>query len=363
MKFKNETVAILWTIMVLILSCRESNQVVQPEKRDITEAVYASGMVKSNEQYYVYPETAGIINRIFKKEGDTIVAGEALLEQKNDLSKIDRDNAQLASHYNNMVDNPERINELKYSYESAERKMINDSLMYVRQKKLFSQGVGSLVELEQRELAYQTSKTLWQSAAMRYRDMEKQLTLLQKQSQNNLMKSTSLFSDYILKSKINGKVYSILNDPGEYISPQKPVAVIGQSDFYLELSVDEYDIEKVDTGQVVLVNLDSYADTVFEAKVSRIIPVMNDKTKTFLVEAMWVQQPKQLFPFMTAEANIIVSRHKNVLTIPRNCLIKDRYVILENGDTTLVETGLKDYQYVEIKSGINASSRLKIPQL
>ena len=322
MIFKKESTTLIWVLMVMMLSCRESNQVVQPEKRDITEAVYASGMVKSHEQYYVYPETAGVIIQIFKKEGDTIHAGEALLEQKNDLSKIDRDNAQLVSRYNNMVDNPERINELKYSYESAERKMINDSLMYFRQKKLFSQGVGSLVELEQRELAFQTSKTLWQSAAMRYRDMEKQLTLLQKQSQNNLIKSTSLNSDFILKSKINGKVYSILNEPGEYISPQKPVAVIGRSDFYLELSVDEYDIEKVDTGLVVLVNLDSYADTVFEAKVSRIVPVMNDKTKTFMIEAEWVEHPKQLFPFMTAEANIIVSRHQNALTIPRNCLIQ-----------------------------------------
>ena len=58
-----------------------------------------------------------------------------------------------------------------------------------------------------------------------------------------------LSSDYSIKSSINGKVYDILKERGELVTPQTPLAVIGKADtFLLELAVDENDIIKISTG-------------------------------------------------------------------------------------------------------------------
>jgi HlyD family secretion protein len=64
------------------------------------------------------------------------------------------------------------------------------------------------------------------------------------------------------------------------------VAVIGSAtDLYLELEVDEYDIRRSKPGQHGMSPFDSYAEQCFEAEVTRIIPLMDERSRTFRVEA------------------------------------------------------------------------------
>ena len=49
------------------------------------------------------------------------------------------------------------------------------------------------------------------------------------------------------------------------------------------------------------------------------------------------------------------------MLIPRNFLINDSLVVKSNGDTVAVKTGLKDYQMVEILSGISVEEELQKP--
>ncbi len=89
---------------------------------------------------------------------------------------------------------------------------------------------------------------------------------------------------------------------------------------------------------------------------------MNERTKTFMVEALFTKAPKILYPNLTVEANIVIQTKKNALTIPRNVLNNDNTVTKSNGDKVQVKTGLKDYNKVEILSGISASDELIIPE-
>ena len=51
------------------------------------------------------------------------------------------------------------------------------------------------------------------------------------------------------------------------------------------------------------------------------------------------------------KAYIINSKEKAIL-IPRDYLLNDSFVVKPNGDKVAVKTGLKDYQKIEIISGI-----------
>ena len=100
---------------------------------------------------------------------------------------------------------------------------------------------------------------------------------------------------------------------------------------------------------------------VFEAIVTKIEPIMNERSKTFVVEAAFKTRPEVLYPNITFEANIVLEQKDNALLIPRNYLINESQVIKSNGDTVQVAIGLKDYQKVEILSGITAQDELLKP--
>jgi len=111
----------------------------------------------------------------------------------------------------------------------------------------------------------------------------------------------------------------------------------------------------------VLVTLDSYRGEVFKAKIIKINPLMNERSKTFLVEAEFVQPPEILYPNITFEANIVLEKKEKALLIPRKYLLNDSMVVKSNGDKVVVKTGLKDYQKIEILSGIGPEDELIIP--
>jgi multidrug resistance efflux pump len=135
------------------------------------------------------------------------------------------------------------------------------------------------MEMEQRELAYKNSKTSFESAKIRYNELLKQLEFTAKQARNNLSMSLYHESDFLIRSEMNGKVYSLIKKMGEMVSPQTPLAVVGDAaHFLLEMQIDEYDIAKIKSGQTVLLTMDSYKGDVFEAKVSKIIPLMNERS-------------------------------------------------------------------------------------
>jgi multidrug efflux pump subunit AcrA (membrane-fusion protein) len=354
----------LYFLLTLLAStaCKKKVESTHPLRENITESVYASGTVKSQNQYQVFATISGIIQQIYVEEGDSVKKGTPLFAILNETSKLVRENAQLAAQLADYNANAGRLNELSMQVDLARNKMINDSTLWVRQNNLWAQSIGSKTELEKAELNFQNSKTNYQSAKVRYTDEKRKLDIASKQALKNLQITRSNESDFTVKSNMDGRVYSLLKEQGEIVTPQLPLAVIGDArNFILELQVDEYDITKVKQDQQVFVTMDSYKGEVFEARVTRIYPIMNERSKTFTVEAEFVKSPPSLYPNLSLEANIVIQVKENVLTLPRKFVLADQYVIREDGDTLKIKLGVKDYQKAEILEGINENDVVILP--
>jgi HlyD family secretion protein len=349
-------------LLLLIFSCKPKVEKIKPVTSTITESVYASGLVKSKNQYQVFATVSGIIQNILVAEGDTVKAGTILFELIDETQRLNKENALLNAQFADLKANSGKLNEAKLLLELSKNKMKNDSSLYFRQKNLWEQQIGSKVELEQRELNYQNAKAAYYSAKVKHDDLIRTLDLNASLSQKNLAISNKLESDFSIKSDIDGIVYSINKNKGEIVSPQTPLAVVGDAQhFVLEMQIDEYDILKIRKGQLVIVTLDSYKGKTFEAKVTKINPLMNERSKTFMVESEFVNPPDLLYPNTSFEANVVLRSKENVLLIPRNCLLSDSLVIKANGDTVKVKTGLKDYQKIEILTGLSKEDELLKP--
>lgn len=335
-------------------SCGNKQEKTQAKVEDISESVYASGIVKSKNQYQVFSTVNGLIQEIIVREGGIVKKGDPIIVVLNETSKLNTENAKLAAEYAKLSANTNKLNEAKVIIDLNKSKVRNDSLLMIRQQNLWKDQIGSRIELEQRELSYKNSVTNYQASVLRYNDLQKQLTLGEQQSQNNLQISSAISQDYTIKSEIDGKVYSVLKEQGEMVNTQSPLAIVGDAnDFLLELQVDEYDIAKIKPDQKILLNMDSYKGQVFEAKIKKINPIMNERSRSFTIEAVFVTKPPALYPNLTTEANIIIQTKAKALIIPRAYLLEDEFVLLENKEKRKVTTGLKDYEKVEITDGLN----------
>jgi len=347
----------------LLFSCGKKQATLHPTLESITYSVYASGTVKSDNQYQVYSKANGVITDIYVKDGDMVKKGQAILRLSDMTQKLNYENAKLNANYLSIQANQEKIQQAQTDVEVALLKMENDASLLERQKKLWAQEIGSKNELDLRELAYKNSMSLYHASKLKLNDLKKQLDFQTKQTERNVAISSSSMNDFTLKSEMNGRLYSLNKEKGEMVNTQSPIAIIGDDTwFYVELQVDEYDISKIKIGQQVLLSMDSYKGDVFEASIRKVFPIMNEKSKSFKVEAVFTKLPNNLYPNLSAEANIVITKKEKALTIPRNYIMEGDYVLLSNNEKRKVVVGLKDYEKAEIISGLTEKDELIKPQ-
>ena len=70
--------------LLFLFACSKKVEKTSPKIGDITESVYASGVVKSENQYQVFPKTNGILQNLFVEEGDLIQAQQVLFSISNE---------------------------------------------------------------------------------------------------------------------------------------------------------------------------------------------------------------------------------------------------------------------------------------
>ena len=347
----------------MLASCGQKQEYTQPVIEKITESVYASGYLKSNEQYQVFAKVNGLLQKIWVKKGDVVKKGQLIFTLSNEVSKLNVANAQLNAVNADYYANLDKLRELDLAIEVSMKKLGNDQLLLERQRTLWAEQIGTKFELEQRELSYANSKATYESAKLRYNELKKQLRFSSKQSKHNLSISRSMLDDYNVRSEVNGMVYSIEKEQGEMVSPQAPLAILGSAQhFTIILQVDENDIVNVAPGKKVFITMDSYKGQVFEAVVDHVNPLMNERSRTFEVEATFVKVPEIVYPNLTLEANIIMQSKDNAMTIPRKYLVDDTYVMMSECKRKLVKVGLKDYQKVEILQGLNKDDKIMLPR-
>ncbi len=351
-------------LLLLIGGCKHNADNITPTMGAITESVYANGLVKAEGQYQVYPTVNGTVLSVLVKEGDTVKAGQPLMridDRTSNLSTRSAD-AQLRLLEQNVREEGPVLTRLRATVDQARDKLNLDSTNFKRQEALWAQGIGSRNELDQRQLAYTTSKATYSMASKALVENREQLRTQLEVARNTAAISAVGDADRAPSSLIDGIVYDLMIEPGELATPQRPVAVIGSaSDLYLEMEVDEFDIRRIKPGQQVFVTLDSYAGEAFEAEVSRIIPLMNERSRTFKVEARFTKRPPQLYPNLTVEASIVIRTKENAMLVPASYIVDGTYVLTDSDEKTLVKLGARDMENVEVLEGITANTSLYKP--
>ena len=127
-----------WILLALFLfSCKTKKETIKPSVENISSSIYASGILKSKNQYEVFGTVNGIIAEVFITEGDMVKKGTPLFAIENETQKLNKENAQLAANFSDSYANESKLNDAKLAIDYARNKMKNDSLLYVRQQSLW----------------------------------------------------------------------------------------------------------------------------------------------------------------------------------------------------------------------------------
>lgn len=360
LKFPAITLALL-----LMFACSEKKESLTIEKQNLTVSIYASANVQSKDQYRVFASVTGIVKQILVEEGDTVQADATIMIVDNANPALNSENAllQLNLARENKSGSSSRLAALQLQIDLAQQKMHEDSVNFNRQQNLWNQGIGSKIELESRELAYNSSRSNYLQLQKQRNLTEKELAIALNQAENNYQISLKSKEDFEIKSLMNGRVYALYKDPGELVGLQEPVALIGNSsEFVLQMEIDEQDITSVELGQKVVLRMDAFKNQIFEARVSKIFPLMNMRSQTFLVEAEFENEITQIYPGMSGEANIIVAEKTDVITIPLSYLVENKYVETENNERLEVETGVRNLDRIEILNGLKEGDQILMPK-
>lgn len=351
-------------ILIFCQSCNDNKETIQPIKQDLTESVYSSLTIQPDSLYQVYAIVAGILDKNFVEEGDIVSKNQDIIQIINNTPKLNTQNAKLSLELarENYKGSAAILSGIEDEIIAATLQNKNDSINFFRQENLWKQNIGSKVEYDSKKLKYQLSSNNLNLLKSKYDRTKNELKTALKQAENNYKTSLIATKDFTISSKINGKIYALYKNHGEIVSNMEPLAAIGSAtDFILEMLVDEVDIVKLSMDQKVIITLDAYKGETFTGKVSKIYPKKDERNQTFLVEGIFNEAPKTLYPGLSGEANIIINTKKEVLTIPKEYLFEGNKVKTDEGMVE-IEIGLENMEFIEILSGISIETNIYKPE-
>jgi HlyD family secretion protein len=176
----------------------------------------------------------------------------------------------------------------------------------------------------------------------------------------------------IVRAPFAGTVAEINGEIGEVVTPS-PVGIptlpavdlIDNSCIYVTAPIDEVDAPDIRAGMTASISLDAFPDQAFPATVRRVAPYVLDlekQARTVDIEAEFVQPSVNLLPGYSADVEVVLAVHTNVLRIPTQALLDGGRVLILNDDGLLEEkaitVGLSNWQVTEVKAGLTEQQRV-----
>jgi len=220
--------------------------------------------------------------------------------------------------------------------------------------------------------------TAFRSAASQLAQVKAQLDKLQRsptaeevaiaeaqveQAQAGLEAARLRVADGILLAPFAGTVVSVGPQVGEPLSAATPVVVLADLEhYYIDASIDETDVGRLQVGQDVVITLDASPDTALAGRVTRIdlLGSVLQGVVTYGVEIGVTSDQGTLRPNMTATVDIVVARKENALVVPNRAVRRGtagRYQVevVQGGQTETrpVTIGLSNETVTEIVTGVS----------
>ncbi|KOS08199.1 hypothetical protein AM493_04145 [Flavobacterium akiainvivens] len=338
-------------------SCGRKTQETKPIRKDVTETVFASGMLEAGQSYNLAAESDGYLVAVNFKEGTVVHLGTVLAVINNLESKFNQQSANslyIIAKSNTHTGAPV-LQQAQNTIEATKAKMELNLFNLTRYQKLWASNSVAKVDLDNAELQYITSKEDFESALENYRRLRQEAE--QERINTHATKEINdLMSAHNLVNAIGeGKVLKVFKKKGDYVKRGETIALIGNPNtIYAKVNVDEANISKVKEGQVAHIQLNTRKNKIYKATVKEIYPAFDEESQSFICKLAFTETIDFTIVNTQLQSNIVVGVTKNALLIPRNYINYSGYVQVKGEKNRIkVETKFVSSQWVQVLKGIS----------
>jgi HlyD family secretion protein len=345
------------------------------ERGDLAKSVVATGKVTPITKVEVKSKASGIVKKLYVDYGDRVKQGQLLaqLDKVEIQAQVDQSRAALEAAQASLASAEADYQRAKVDAEGPDVPLLKRA--YDRDVSMAKDGVVSESALEDAQKNYELALNKQNVAKAQVTVLKAKIAQAQAnvaQDQANLKQLEEQLSYTDIVSPIDGIVLSRDVEMGDAVSS---ILVLGSSatlvmtlgdtsEVYVKGKVDESDIGRVYLGQRARIKVESFKDKTFDGKVTKISPmgVEKDNVTTFEVRVSIQNPGGELKAEMTANAEIILEEHKNVLQIPEGSIIYDKdkkaYVDIpdpkgkDGMDKIAINIGISNGAKTEVLSGL-----------
>lgn len=383
------SVAVVALVIVAVAATRggtkiDPTKLAKVEKGDLAKSVVATGKVTPITKVEIKSKASGIVKKLYVDAGDKVHTGQMLAELDRDEieAQVNSARAQLISAQATAKGAEADLKRAEVDAQGVDVPTLQRA--YERAQQMARDGVVSASALDDAQRAYELAVNKRDVARAQYTVNKAKVAQAQadvQKSQATLSQLEEQLSYTTITSPIDGVVLSRDVEIGDAVSS---ILVLGSgatlvmtlgdtSEVYVKGKVDESDIGKVYLGQPARIRVETFKDKTFTGKVTKISPmgVEKDNVTTFEVRVSINNPGGELKAEMTANAEILLDEHKNVLMIPEGAIMYDKdkkasvdipepkakdgmkkvavSIGISNGAKTEVVSGLKEGQEVVLQ--------------
>ncbi len=349
----------------------DPNRLAKVTRGDVIRSVVATGQIEPITKVEVKSKASGIVEKLFVDINNRVTKGQPLaqLDQQEISDQVDAQKAQLAAAQANVSTCVANIAQDKVNAAAPDLAMYKATLE--RNQEMQKEGVVSRQALDDANRDYLAALTKRDAAKAQIgvdsAKLEQARAQVQ-QSQASLKQLEEQLSYTTIVAPMDGVILSRDVEIGDAVSS---ILVLGSTatlvmtegdviQVYVQGKVDEADIAHVYLGQPARIKVESFRDRVFQGKVTKIAPmgVEKDNVTTFEVRVSIDNPGGELKANMTANAEILLDEHKNVLAVPENAVVYDTQ---KNASVFVPDKSKKDGQHkVAVTVGLSDGSKTEI---
>jgi HlyD family secretion protein len=307
------------------------------DKGDLAKSVVATGKIEPITKVELKSKASGIVKKLYVEYGDKIKKGQMLAELDRDeiQARVAQAKAQLDASTASLNGTRADLERAKVDAEGPDVPLLKRA--YERAQGMAKDGVVSASALDDAQKNYEMSLNKQNVSKAQLHVLQAKIGQAEGQvgqDRANLKQLEEQLGYTTIESPLDGIVLSRDVEIGDAVSS---ILVLGSSatlvmtlgdtsEVYVKGKVDESDIGKVYLGQPARIKVESFKDKTFTGKVTKISPmgVEKDNVTTFEVRVSINNPEGVLKAMMTANAEIILEEHKNVLQIPEGSIIYDK---------------------------------------
>jgi len=315
----------------------DPSKLAKVERGDLAKSVVATGKVEPITKVEIKSKASGIVKKLYVDYGDRVKKGQLLaqLDKVEIEAQVDQSKAALQAAEANLASSQADWQRAQVDAEGPDVPLLKRA--YERALGMAKDGVVSQSDLDDAHKNYALALNKQNVAKAQVTVLKAKIAQAQAevaQDEANLKQAEEQLSYTDIISPIDGIVLSRDVEIGDAVSS---ILVLGSSatlvmtlgdtsQVYVKGKVDESDIGKVYLGQPARIKVESFKEKTFYGKVTKISPmgVEKDNVTTFEVRVSINNPGGELKAEMTANAEIILEEHKNVLQIPEGAIMYDQ---------------------------------------